>query len=100
MFGLFVLVGAELAEVPERLVRCRASMTLAQLHMIELMADRNPVQLEPWRLAETLGLASNHVSLLLDQLAAQALVKRHAHPGDAPRRLIEITAPGASGQRV
>jgi DNA-binding MarR family transcriptional regulator len=89
-----VLVGAELAEALERLVRRRASMTLAQFRMIELMADRHPGRLEPSRLAETLGLASNHVSMPLDQLEAQARVKRHAHPGDAPRRLIEITASG------
>jgi len=39
-FGLMVLVGAELSELLERLVRRHASMTLAQFRMIELMADR------------------------------------------------------------
>ncbi len=93
-FELLVLVGDELTELRERLVRRHATMTLAQFRMIELMATRHPERLEPWELGETLGLASNHVSMLLDQLEAQDLVKRHTHPDDGRRRLIEITAAG------
>lgn len=93
-FELVVLVGAELAELRERLVRRHGAMTLAQFRMLELMAARDPHRLEPWELGEELGLASNHVSMVLDQLEAQGYVRRHAHPRDGRRRLIEITAAG------
>lgn len=93
-FGLVMLVGSELTELLERLLRRHGTVTLAQFRMIELMSARHPERLEPWQLAETLGLASNHVSMLLDQLETRQLVKRHAHPRDRRRRLIEITAAG------
>lgn len=93
-FGLLMLAGAELTELLERLVRRHASMTLAQFRTVGLMAARHPDRLEPWQIGETLGLPSNHISMILDQLEAREYVKRHPHPRDGRRRLIEITEDG------
>ncbi len=86
--------GAELNELLERLVRRHAAMTLVQFRSIELMATAHPERLEPWEVGETLGLSSNHVSVVLDQLEAKGYVRRHAHPHDRRRRLIEVTDSG------
>ena len=86
--------GAELNELLERLVRRHAAMTLVQFRTIELMANAHPERLEPWEVGETLGLSSNHVSMVLDQLEGKGYVRRHAHPHDRRRRLIEVTDTG------
>jgi DNA-binding MarR family transcriptional regulator len=86
--------GAELTELLERLVRRHAGMTMVQFRTVELLAATYPTRLEPWEVGETLGLSSNHVSMVLDQLEAKAYVKRHSHPHDGRRRLIEVTGPG------
>jgi len=92
--GQLIAAGAEMAELLERLVRRHSGMTLVQFRIVELLDARYPERLEPWQVGETLGLSSNHVSMLLDQLEARAAVKRHPHPHDGRRRLIEITKAG------
>ncbi len=89
-----IAAGAELNELIERLVRRHSAMTLVQFRTIELLTARHPDRLEPWEVGETLGLSSNHVSMVLDQLAAKGCVHRHPHPHDRRRRLIEVTATG------
>ena len=100
-YDLLVLIGAELSELLERLVRRQSGMTLAQFRVLELAAAGHPARQEPWQLGEKLGIASNHLSAILDQLEARDFVRRHAHPSDGRRRLIEISAAGrAEAARV
>lgn len=91
---LLTIVGAEVTELQERLVRRQSGMTLAQFRVLELAALNHPDRLEPWQLGEHLGIGSNHLSTILDQLEATGRVRRHAHPSDGRRRLIEVTETG------
>jgi DNA-binding MarR family transcriptional regulator len=96
---LLTVVGAEIAELQERLVRRQSGMTLAQFRVLELAAASHPDRLEPWQLGEHLGIGSNHLSTILDQLEASGRVRRHAHPTDGRRRLIEVTGTGRDDAR-
>lgn len=93
-YELMMMIGAELTELLERLVRRQSGMTLTQFRVLELAAAEHPNRLEPWQLGEQLGIASNHLSAVLDQLETRGFVHRNAHPNDGRRRLINITDAG------
>lgn len=87
-------LGAELADLMERLTRRFGSVSLVQYRALSLLADGHPEPLEPWELAEGLGTGSNHVTMVLDQLERQGLVERSPHPSDGRRRLVRLTPTG------
>ena len=92
--GDLLALGATLAAVFERLARREGNMTLFQLRTLEALRVRAPEPLEPGEIAQAVQTGSNHVSLLLDQLEAQHLVRREAHPHDGRRRLVYLTVAG------
>ena len=94
-----IQLGSQVAEILERLARQHTGVTLTQFRTMELLAANHPLQVEPWQIAEALGIGSNHVTMLLTQLESQALVVRHPHPSDGRRRLIEITPAGLEHTR-
>ena len=88
-----VVVGADLAEVFERLTR-RYGLTLVQYNTLNLLARLHPEPQEPWQLAQVLGIGSNHITMVLDRLEEQELVTRGPHPHDGRRRLVRVTTTG------
>ena len=87
-------LGAELADLMERLTRRFGSVSLIQYRALSMLSEAHPEPLEPWELAEGLSTGSNHVTMVLDQLERQGLVVRSPHPNDGRRRLVRLTTGG------
>lgn len=98
--GELIALGSELESVFDRLARRQGNVTLVQFRVIDTLAEHDPDPLEPWELAQLLTMGSNHVSMVLDQLAARELVERRPHPHDRRRRLVHITDSGRETARV
>jgi MarR family transcriptional regulator, organic hydroperoxide resistance regulator len=88
-----VVVGADLAELFERLTR-RYGLTLVQFNALDLVTRVHPEPQEPWQLAQLLAIGSNHITMVLDRLEEQELVTRGPHPHDRRRRLVRVTPDG------
>lgn len=87
-------VGADLAQVLDRLLRRHAHLTLAQYRVLEALRARRPAPAEPRELAAELRMSSAHLTAVLDQLEQRGLARRRPHPEDGRRRLLELTADG------
>ena len=92
--GELIALGSELESVFDRLARRQGNVTLVQFRVLDALTAHDPEPLEPWEIAQQLTMGSNHVSMLLDQLASRGLVERRPHPHDRRRRLVQVTPVG------
>lgn len=88
-----ILLGHDLADLFGRYCR-RYELTLPQAQLLDLLARRAPVPLEPWQIAQVLNVGSSNVTMTLDRMAASGHVERVPHPDDRRRRLVHITPDG------
>jgi DNA-binding MarR family transcriptional regulator len=72
---------------------CGAPVPVSQAHAVTVLAERGA--LTQTELAHRLRLTKSTVSRLVDQLETRGWVRRDAGAGDAPTRLVTVTAEGA-----
>ena len=89
------MLGNDLEGLFERFTR-RHELSLVQARVLELVARAAPDPMEPWEIAQVLGLGSNHVTMVLDRLVAAGRLERVPHPHDGRRRRIYVTESGAA----
>lgn len=87
------MLGDDLAGIFERVCRS-GGLTLTQYRALQLLGRLAPQAQEPWQLAQVLGIASNHMTMVLDRLEAEGHVTRGPHPSDGRRRLVALTQSG------
>jgi DNA-binding MarR family transcriptional regulator len=92
--GTLIALGAELQGLFDRLARRQGNVSLIQLRALSALAAHAPEPLEPWEIARLLGIGSNHVTVVLDQLVTRGLARREPHPHDRRRRLVHPTPTG------
>jgi DNA-binding MarR family transcriptional regulator len=98
--GRLIALGAELEGLFDRLARRQGNVSLLQFRALSALAAHAPEPLEPWEIARLLGIGSNHVTMVLDQLGARGLVLREPHPHDRRRRLVHPTPAGLETAKV
>ena len=94
-----VVLGDDLAGIFERVCRS-GDVTLIQFRALQLLDRLAPTAQEPWRLAQVLGIGSNHITMVLDRLEADGHLTRGPHPRDGRRRLVALTPSGAERVRA
>jgi DNA-binding MarR family transcriptional regulator len=98
--GRLIALGSDLEGVFDRLARRQGNITLVQYRVLATLAAHAPDPLEPWQLARLLTMGSNHVTMVLDQLAAREMISRAPHPHDGRRRLVSATPLGLETARL